>query len=323
METVAALSNKIDWPGDCAMPAVNAEQPTKTARVSVIIPTKNRAADLERTIDTLLMQTVKPFELVLVDQSAQPSFTKNISIPVRYIHDPSLSGLTAARNAAMAQAQGDIWLFLDDDVLLEANFIEEVLKAYREGVIGVSGIITNYSVPPLRQRLWERTFQHGPFHDDRQSVYRGLKRYSQFPSVPVRFLGGGLMSFRAEAIRAQRFDTNLTGACPGEDIDFCAGLPKGSTLLIAPRARLIHNRSAENRNDVHWLSVTSQVSYYMRERHWKGGLWNNFCFAWLKVGYAVLASYSFLRTGSKEAWLAWRKGAKAGKALGTATARAD
>ena len=302
---------------------MKAEQLAKRARVSVLIPTKNRTADLERTIETLLTQTVKPAELILVDQSTKPSFTKSIPIPVRYIHDPSLSGLTTARNAAMAHAQGDIWLFLDDDVLLEANFIEEVLKAYREGVIGVSGIIINYSVPPLRQRVWERTFQHGPFHDDRQDVYRGLKRYSRFPSVPVRFLGGGLMSFRAAAIREQRFDANLTSACPGEDIEFCAGLPKGSTLLIAPKARLIHNRSAENRNDVHWLSVTSQVSYYMRERHWKRGLWNNLCFAWLKVGYAVLASYSFLRTGSKEAWLAWRKGAKAGKALGTAKRRAE
>jgi len=302
------------------MPAVKTDQHPTAARVSVIIPTKNRAADLDRTIETLLFQTVKPFEIILVDQSVTRSFTKSLPIPMQYIHDCSLSGASVARNVAMRGAQGDIWLFLDDDVLLEPNFVEEILKTYREDVTGVSGVITNYTMPPLRQRVWEKIFQKGPFHDERQTVYRNVSRHNRAGSVRVRFFGAGLMSFRAEAIREHRFDPHLTGPSPGEDIDFCLRLSKGSTLLIAPAARLVHNRSAENRHDMHWLSVTSQVSYYMRERHWKRGLWNNLCFAWLKVGYAVLASYSFLRTGSKEAWLAWRKGAKAGRALGSARA---
>lgn len=305
------------------MPAVSAEELAKTARVSVIIPTKNRTVDLERTIDTLLTQTVKPFEIILIDQSTMPSFTRRLPIPLQYIHDSSLSGASVARNVGMRGARGDIWLFLDDDVLLEPNFIEELLSAYREDVVGVSGIITNYSMPPLRQRAWEKIFQKGPFHDERQTVYRNVSRYESAKAVPVRFFGAGLMSFRAEAIREHQFDTHLTGPSPGEDVDFCLRLPKGGKLLITLRARLIHNRSPENRNSAHWLSVQCQVSYYLRERHWRDGVWNNICFAWLRIGYAVLASYSFLRTGSKEAWLAWRKGAKAGKALGTATARAD
>src|SRR5690242_13276042 len=80
--------------------------------VSVIIPTKNRAADLARTIETLLQQTVQPLELIIVDQSPAPTFTRKIAISVVCIHDPTLSGLTAARNASMKVARGDIWLFL-------------------------------------------------------------------------------------------------------------------------------------------------------------------------------------------------------------------
>lgn len=315
METFAALNYKAGWPGDCPMPAVNAGPLAETVRVSVIIPTKNRAADLERTIDTLLIQTVKPFEIILIDQSAKPSFTRNLSIPMHYIHDSALSGASVARNVGMRGAKGDIWLFLDDDVVLEPNFIEEILKTYREDVTGVSGIITNYSMPPLRQRFWEKLFQKGPFRDERQTVYRNVSRHSQVGSVRVRFFGAGLMSFRAEAIREHRFDPRLTGPSPGEDVDFCLRLPKESTLLITPRARLIHNRSPENRKSSHWLSVQSQVFYYLRERHWRQGMWNNICFAWLKMGYAVLASYSFVRTGSLEAWHAWCAGAKKGKEL--------
>ena len=58
--------------------------------VSVIIPTKNRSADLARTIETLLQQTVQPLELIIVDQSAEPSFIEKINIPTVCIHDPTL-----------------------------------------------------------------------------------------------------------------------------------------------------------------------------------------------------------------------------------------
>ena len=123
------------------------------------------------------------------------------------------------------------------------------------------------------------------------------------------------MSFRASAIRNHRFGANLTGACPGEDIDFCAGLPKESVLLIAPRARLIHNRSPECRDPTHWISVVAQVASYMRERHWKAGFWNDLCYAWLNGGYALAAAFSSLKNGSAAPWKAWREGIRRGKQI--------
>lgn len=287
--------------------------------VSVIIPTKSRAADLARTIETLLLQTVQPLELIIVDQSPALTFTRQIPIPVVCIHDPTLSGASVARNVAMDRAQGDIWLFLDDDVLLEPDFIEEILKAYNSNVTGVSGIITNYSVPPLKQRLWESLFQLGPFRDERQSIYRRAASLRGMEQIRVRQFGGGLMSFRASAICGHRFDTNLTGASPGEDIDFCVGLPKDSVLLITPRARLIHNRSPESRDTTHWISVVAQVASYMHTRHWKRGIWNHLCYAWLNAGFALATSLSGLRHGFPFPWRAWRDGLRKGKTIARGT----
>jgi GT2 family glycosyltransferase len=212
----------------------------------------------------------------------------------------------------MAIAKGDIWLFLDDDVILEPTFIAEVITVYHPGVTGVSGVVTNYQRPPLRRLLWEVTFLRGPFLDDRQRVYWKADRLQDGTPIRVRQLGGGLMSFRAEAIRNLPFDTHLTGACPGEDIDFCAALPKGSILLIAPRARLVHKRSPEGRASAHWLSLHAQVSSYMRERHWRYGLRNNLCFLWLNVGYGLAATLSSLKRMSFQPWHAWRRGIQEG-----------
>jgi glycosyltransferase involved in cell wall biosynthesis len=319
----------MDRPADCALPAMNHIAPMNERNlkgagrykapnaptVSVIIPTKNRADDLARAIESLLTQTVKPMELILVDQSSESSFSRPISIPITCIHDPLLSGASVARNVAMDLARGDIWLFLDDDVLLEPEFIAEILKAYDPNVTGVSGIITNYSAPPLKQRLWERIFQVGPFSDDRQVVYRSADQLRKKSPIRVRQFGGGLMSFRASAIRDHRFDANLTGASPGEDIDFCAGLPKETVLLITPGARLIHKRSPESRDSTHWISVDAQVASYMRERHWKAGLWNNLCYVWLNAGYAMAAGFSSLKKRSAAPWKAWREGIRRGKQI--------
>jgi len=276
--------------------------------LSIIIATKNRPADLEKAIQSVLVQTRLPNELVLVDQSPERSFAKPINIPIRYIHDPGLSGAGTARNAGMDVASGDIWLFLDDDVILEPDFIEKILAAYREGVTGVSGVVTSYSRPALGQLLWETLFVRGPFLDDRQRVYWRAERLKAAKPIRVRQFGAGLMSFRSCVIKQLRFDPNLAGASPGEDIDFCARLPRGSVLLITPRARLFHKRSPAGRNQAHWLLLHAQVNSYMRQRHWRSGIRNHLCFAWLNVGYALATSISVLRRGSLEPWRAWQEG---------------
>jgi GT2 family glycosyltransferase len=240
---------------------------------------------------------------------------KTSPLLLKYIYNPSISGASQARNEGMRQATGDIWLFLDDDVLLEPDFIEKLLAAYGPGITGVSGVITNYSTPPIARRLWESVFEVGPCHDDRQTVYRKIEKLRNAGPIRIRQFGAGLMSFRADVIRGLWFDENLHGASFGEDIDFCARLPSGSVLLITPQARLVHKRSPEGRNAAHWLDLHAQGANYMRQRHWRSGLWNNLCFSWLNVGYAVAATLSSARRMSLEPWIAWKRGAKRGKSL--------
>jgi GT2 family glycosyltransferase len=288
---------------------------TDRSRISVIIPTKNRWTSLEETIHTLLAQTRLADELIIVDQSRTSSLLETSSLPLKYIYNPEITGLTQARNEGMKQATGDFWLFLDDDVVLEPDFIEKLLAAYAPGVTGVSGIITNYSALPIMQRIWTSIFQLGPFQDRRQAIYCDAERLAGSASIKVPGLGGGLMSFRANEIRGMWFDENLHGACFAEDIDFCARLPRNS-LVIAPQARLVHKRSPEGRNPVQWLDLHAQGANYMRQRHWRSGFWNNLCFAWLNVGYGLAATLSSIRRISLEPWNAWKQGARRGRSLG-------
>jgi GT2 family glycosyltransferase len=283
-------------------------------KISVIIPTKDRADDLRLTVEGLMLQTRRPHEIVIVDQSSVPSFDPaSVPIKVTYIYAPQVSGAAVARNVAMDRATGDIWIFLDDDVILEPEYVEEIMLAYSPEVAGVSGTITNYTLPPISRRLFENVFVRGAFHDDRQPVYWHADDLRSHGPQRVKQFGCGVMSFRATVVRDLRFDPQLTGCSLAEDIDFCARLPRGSVLLIAPKARLFHKRSPAGRATAHWLDSHAQSSSYMRRRNWSRGFRDDLCFGWLQVGYAFMAAVGSLKRVSLEPFRAWARGAARGR----------
>lgn len=284
--------------------------------VSAIIPTRNRPDALEAAVQSLLLQSVLPRQVIIVDQSPGTESRRRIDqlvehdgtgaaqeLKLSYLHDPAIRGVNMARNRSMELAEGEIWLFLDDDVVLEPDFLRELLAVYAEwpDVVGVSGTITNYSPPPRAFRFWSAVFMRGPFHDDRQPVYWRASKVCDGDPVGVTKMGGGLMSFRAGAIRRLRWDERLPEQGYGEDIDFCAALGPQARLMIAPRARLVHNLNPVGRIKGHWLRRHARSQWYLYCKNWRHGLKNRACFYWLNVGYALVATSAFLR-GSLAAW---------------------
>jgi glucosyl-dolichyl phosphate glucuronosyltransferase len=285
--------------------------------VSVVIPTKERPNDLSLAACSLFRQSILPIQVVILDQSrgdeghqgvakqygqARPGIQNAVTLD--YIRDTNVNGLAAARNRAMEIVKGDIWLFLDDDVILEPNFLEELLAVYERHpeATGVSGVVTNYARPPWAFRWWRAIFARGSFADDRQPVYWKAHQCRSADPVRVTRLGGGLMSFRAEAVRHIRFDERLVGVSDGEDVDFCSRLGPGAVLLIAPQARLIHNQSPAGRERGHALRRQARADYYLYKRHWRRQWKNRLCFLWLNVGYAVAATAASARRLSLEPW---------------------
>ena len=293
-------------------------------RVCVIIPTKNRPQDLQLVVRSLLAQTCSPGSLVIIDQSpddasrilvqAELTAAHNGGGPVwnlQYILDPAISGAATARNRAMGIADGDVWLFLDDDVVLEPDFVDQLIAVYRDHpeVSGVSGVITNQKRPTAWFRLWNALFVRGPFHDERQPIYWYANRLRNSPPIPVKRFGGGLMSFRADVIRYQRFDENLRGVSDGEDVDFCLQLGPATRLVIAPGARLEHWHSPVGRLTDHWLRREARGKFFIYYKNWNHGYFNQLCYVWLWIGYSLVALVSGLRSASLDPWRALRTGA--------------
>ncbi len=84
-------------------------------RVSVIIPVFNGASFLRQAIESALAQSFPPDEVIVIDDgSTDDSLEVASSLPVLCIHQPH-AGVSAARNAAIERANGDLLAFLDSD----------------------------------------------------------------------------------------------------------------------------------------------------------------------------------------------------------------
>jgi len=87
--------------------------------VSVIIPTRNRLALLKRAINSVLAQTFKDLEIIVVDDCSTDEtgeYLRNEKIPnLNYIRLEQKSGGAVARNCGIKEAKGKYIAFLDDD----------------------------------------------------------------------------------------------------------------------------------------------------------------------------------------------------------------
>ncbi len=291
--------------------------------ISVIIPTQARPDELDAAVRSVLRQSVMPQQLIIVDQSRHPQSQRQVeaqfaqapaeikqALELSYIRNSTISSGSAARNRGMEVARGEVWLFLDDDVELEPDFLKELLNVYvrHPQVVGVSGIITNYRRPSLLFRVWAGIFFRGPFRDERQPIYWNAEKLRHGDPIRVSRMGGGLMSFRAKALPAIRFDEDLLGVSDGEDIDFCARLGPEAILMIAPRARLVHKLSPRGRDQAHWLRRDARAKHYLYQRIWRHGVARRLAFLWLSAGYAIAASLGSLRRGSLDPWRAFLAG---------------
>jgi glycosyltransferase involved in cell wall biosynthesis len=98
-------------------------------QVSVIVPTYNRAWCLREAVDSVLAQEFKRFELIVVDDGSTdetPALLQEYGDSIRGLCQKN-RGVSAARNAGIAAARGDLIAFLDsDDIWLRGKLACQV-----------------------------------------------------------------------------------------------------------------------------------------------------------------------------------------------------
>lgn len=118
-------------------------------KISVIIPTYNRAAIITDSIDSLCKQDLNPaeFEILIVDNNSKDETRRVVEDAIathkehtiRYVYEPR-QGDYFARNRGAEEAVGGYLVFTDDDALFDTNYLTTILSLFeRNPDVGAVG----------------------------------------------------------------------------------------------------------------------------------------------------------------------------------------
>ena len=224
--------------------------------VSVIIATRNRPEPLSGCLGSIDAQIEIPAEVIVVDASDDDLTCALVecrreTVPYRlsYLKAEQRSA-ALQRNQGAALARGEFFVFLDDDVLLECDFIKELFNVFSgdadNSVGGVSGTIVNetYLEPsPLNRfllRLCIGVVEGGYAGRVVGPAVNFAPRDGAPPVKNVDWLLSGCVAYRREVFLAHRFCTTFTGYSLAEDVEMSTRVAKQYKLLNTTRARLFH-----------------------------------------------------------------------------------
>ena len=211
-------------------------------RITVIVPTYRRPADLSRCLAALRGQTRPPEEVLVsvrIDDNESHSVISGTRSGWPALHDVTVNrpGVVAAMNAALDAATGDMLALTDDDAAPEPDWLERMAATLesRPDVGGVGG----------------RDVQAG-INETRGDVGRvqwsgrviGNHHVGIGPPREVDVLKGVCCAFRTSLVRPIRFDERLhgNGAQVHWELALCLALRRaGWRLIYDPAIRVLHH----------------------------------------------------------------------------------
>lgn len=101
-------------------------------RISVVIPCWNQAEYLTEAIESVLTQTYKPHEIIVVNDGS-PDDTRYVAAqyPVKYIETTN-RGLASARNTGIMNMTGEYFMPLDSDDMMTENCLQRIADTIME-----------------------------------------------------------------------------------------------------------------------------------------------------------------------------------------------
>lgn len=218
-------------------------------RVSVIIPTFRRPANLFRCLDALKQQRLLPDEVLVAVRADDPATRILLEtydpeeLELRVV-PADLGSASEARNRCLDLATGEILVMTDDDTVAWADWLAAIHERFAAdstlGGLGGPDWINGQIIPPHRQaevvgvvQWWGRCI--GNHH-----------RGSRVP-LSVEWLKGANMSFRREALRGLRFGRLLRGRRVqfGEDFMLSSSVKRAHWKLLYDPAVMVDHYPGE------------------------------------------------------------------------------
>lgn len=135
----------------------------KALTVSIIVPVYNEEHHLKHCLDAIAQQTVKPLEVIVVDNNCTDGSARLAKkYPFVRLIKESKQGLPFARNTAIAATKGEIIGKIDADSFIFPDWVERLQEDFSDPTVaGVTGMAyTNYlpRITGPHSKLWARVY---------------------------------------------------------------------------------------------------------------------------------------------------------------------
>ncbi len=152
----------------------------RTQRLSVIVPIYNAALFLEKCINSIIKQTFRDMEIILVDDGSKDDSLEickryqGMDIRIKVISKEN-GGLISARKAGISEADGELIGFVDSDDWIEEDMYEELVKCYVQTGCDLvsSGIIRDYESPQRTVRVMDH-YEEGLYEHLGDEIYPSM-----------------------------------------------------------------------------------------------------------------------------------------------------
>jgi GT2 family glycosyltransferase len=236
----------------------------RSLRATIIIPTKNRTDVLTELLDSIgqldPIDGIVP-EIIVADNDSQDNTYERVNaaagclpVTVRAVK-VSRPGKSAALNEALKVATGDIVAFLDDDVVVDTNWLTAVGNFFRKGEYKVGqGVIR---LPSAEK--------------DDPEILKLIERYRTIPKLEFKrplsqissLNGANFFACRQIFEQIGGFDERLGPGASGtsEDVDFARRLARANIAIGYVPQAIVYHRVDRSR-------LTEE---YFKQSHWRQG----------------------------------------------------
>jgi GT2 family glycosyltransferase len=209
-------------------------------KISVCICTRNRPEDLSKAIKSVEFSTYPAHEIIVSDDSTNDNIKILIAsnFPnVKYLDGPR-KGLGANRNNALQLVTGSHVLFIDDDVILNENFLEIVCNKLTEYAIHKT--VDNVIISGIENKNGQLVFPG-------EQSFLGYQNVSYKEGDRIRTVVINSAIFPINLFKDTLFDEKLVYG--NDEVDLTTrATQKGFEVILCPEAINFHYPSEINRD---------------------------------------------------------------------------
>lgn len=229
-------------------------------KASVVVCVYNRPGQVKDCIKSLLNQTFRPFEIVIVDDGSTDETPRVLNdlqhanstdVPIRIVTHPRNLGLCRARNTGLDAASGDIVLYTDSDCTVHPDWLAALVAPLDNSeYVGASGLVIDD--PPRNWAEWAAA---------------GMTRLTNH-KLQGRLLVGNNMAFQRSALLTHRWDQRIR--CYADEDDLAVRMSQsGCNFAFAPDAIVYHHHPYTIRSYLRNAWRQGQGSAYFWWKHRK------------------------------------------------------